>query len=126
MRLEATARSYQARVADVVDRHRMRVRVSPVAGLVCTLPTYRITARLWRRTASADVAFSWNPIDRRVETRCCDACNRPTRAAALCDERVHYLCARCLGPCAHCGKAFCRACHRGCPKHGRQATVDGR
>jgi hypothetical protein len=116
MRLEATARSYQARVTDLADRYRVRVRLSPLAALVCTLPTYRLSVRLLRRTTSTDTAFTWNPIDRRLETRACDGCNRPVSAAALCDDRVHYLCADCLSPCPHCGRPFCRACHARCPR----------
>ena len=115
-RLEATARTYQARVGDLADRYGVRVRLTPLAALVCSLPTYRLTARLRRRSAGTDVAFTWNPIDQRLETRACDGCSRPVPAATLCDDRVHYLCASCFSPCPLCSRPFCRACHRTGPK----------
>ena len=115
-RLDATARSYQARLIDVRDRYRVRAHVKPIQVLACTLPIQRVTARLMRRNKSADVAFAWNGVDRRIEVRCCEGCHRPLSRAWLCDEQVHVLCDSCLGPCARCGKLYCRACHRQCPR----------
>ena len=115
-RLDATARSYRARLIDIRDRYRVRVHVKPISVLACTLPIQRVTARLMRRTKSADVVFSWNGVDRRIEARCCEGCHRPLSKAWLCDEQVHMLCESCLGPCAQCGKVYCRACHSRCPR----------
>lgn len=115
-RLEATARSYRARLIDATDRYRVRVHLKPVSVLACTLPIQRVTARLMRRNKSADAVFSWNPVDRRIEARCCEGCQRPVSKACLCDEQVHVLCESCLGPCAQCGKVYCRACHAQCPR----------
>lgn len=119
-RLDATVNSYRARLAEVAERARVRVRMVPVAVFVCRMPTYQITVRLKRRTATADALFSWNPIDGRVEPRACDGCDTPIETASLCDDRVHYLCARCLDPCPVCGRRYCRACHKVCPsRHDR-------
>lgn len=115
-RLEATARSYQARLVDVADRYRVRVNLRPVAVLACRLPTQRVTARLMRRNTTTEAAFSWNPFDARIESPCCDGCNTPLATAWLCDDRAHILCESCVSPCGQCGKAFCRACHKRCPK----------
>lgn len=115
-RLEATARSYRARLIDATDRYRVRVHLKPVSVLACPLPIQRVTAQLMRRNKSADAVFSWNPVDRRIEARCCEGCDRPVSKAYLCDEQVHILCESCLGPCAQCGKVYCRACHSQCPR----------
>jgi hypothetical protein len=115
-RLDATARSYRARLVDVVDRYRVRVQLKPVAVLACRLPTQRVTARLMRRNTTTEAAFSWNPVDGRIESRGCDGCNTPVSTAWLCDDRVHILCESCLSPCGQCGKVFCRACHQRCPR----------
>lgn len=115
-RLEATANSYRARAADLETRFRLRVCLVPLAAVACALPTYRLRVELKRRTATALAWFSWNPIDRAIEPRCCDGCGCATLVAALCDDRVHYLCGACLGPCPSCGKPFCRACHTRCPR----------
>ena len=115
-RLEVTARSYQARLVDTAERYRVRVHVKPVSVLACSLPIQRVTARLMRRSKSVDAVFSWNPVDRRIEAPCCEGCHRPVSKACLCDEQVHVLCESCLGPCAQCGKVYCRACHARCPR----------
>jgi hypothetical protein len=115
-RLMATARAYEARTSELVQRYKVRVRVEVLATLACTIPTYRIDVHMLRRLAKSEMSFTWNPIDRRVEARCCDACLRTAETASLCDEKVHYVCADCLKKCPSCSKAFCRACHARCPR----------
>jgi hypothetical protein len=115
-RLKATILAYQSRAADVIERYRMRVRIARIAALACTIPAYQLRVHLLRRTRKAEAVFSWNPFDRRIERKCCDACRRATESAALCDDQVHYLCLDCLAPCAVCSRVFCRACHRRCPR----------
>jgi hypothetical protein len=121
-RLEATIRTYQARVHDLVDRYRTQVRLKPLGALVCTLPVQRVTARLHRRSASRTLAVAWNPIDRAIEPPCCDACGIGAAQVTLCDDRVHVLCVACHGPCDACGRSFCRACHTRCPRRHESAT----
>ncbi|MBI2833971.1 MAG: hypothetical protein HYX76_06040 [Acidobacteria bacterium] len=118
-RLDATAHAYRARVADVVERYSARVRLWPLAVIACTAPAYRFRVQLLRRNAKSEVTFSWNALNRALEPRCCDGCARPTRVVDLCDDHVHYLCDGCFLPCHTCGRRYCRACHRRCPrKHG--------
>ena len=115
-RLEATARAYQGRVVDLVDRYRARVRIRPLAALVLTSPVHVLTARLHRRSASRPVTVAWNPIDRAVEPPCCEACGVGAPVVTLCDERVHLLCSTCARACETCGRFYCRACHARCPR----------
>lgn len=121
-RLAATHRAYRARSAEVADRYRARLRLSPVGVWLCRLPAYQIAVSLMRRSASADVLFSWNPLDGRIEQRACDGCLRPVGAAWLCDDAVHYVCEACLAPCDECRRRFCRACVRVCPRPHSPAT----
>ncbi len=116
-RLDATHRAFHARGAEVADRYRVRLRLSPIAVWLCRLPAYHINVRLMRRNAAADAVFSWNPIDGRIEPRACDGCLAPTDSAWLCDDAVHYVCVDCLAACRTCGRRFCRACKRACPRH---------
>ncbi len=115
-RLEATAQAFRGRVADLVDRYRVRVRLDPIAAVVCTLPAHRVTARIHRRSASRTIAVAWNAIDRALELPRCDGCGAGTSAATLCDERVHLLCSVCLCECEACARSYCRACHTRCPR----------
>jgi hypothetical protein len=118
-RLEAMAQAFRGRVADLVDRYRVRVRLEPLAAVVCTLPAHRVTARIHRRSASRTIAVAWNAIDRALELPACDGCGTGTSAASLCDERVHLLCSGCQGDCETCGRSYCRACHTRCPRQHR-------
>jgi hypothetical protein len=120
-RLDATHRAFHARGAEVADRYRVRLRLSPIGVWLCRLPAYHINVRLMRRNAAADAVFSWNPIDGRIEPRACDGCLAPTDSAWLCDDAVHYVCDDCLAACGTCGRRFCRACMRVCPRpHARE------
>jgi hypothetical protein len=120
-RLEATHRAFHARGAEMADRYRVRLRLSPIGVWLCRLPGYYINVKLMRRNAAADAVFSWNPIDGRIERRACDGCLAPTDSAWLCDDAVHYVCDDCLAACRTCGRRFCRACMRACPRpHARE------
>ncbi|MBI2150465.1 MAG: hypothetical protein HYU27_07655, partial [Acidobacteria bacterium] len=98
-RLDATHRAYEARAAELLERYRMRVQISVLGVLAARIPAYRLRVQLMRRTRKTEALFSWNPFDKRIERRCCDACQRPTESALLCDDQVHYLCLNCLAPC---------------------------
>lgn len=115
-RLDATAQAYRGRIVDLVDRYRVRVRLRPLAAVVCTLPIQHVAGRLHRRSSSRNITFAWNPIDRAIEPPCCEACGIGTSTVVLCDERVHLLCPACHDACATCGRPYCRACHARCPR----------
>jgi hypothetical protein len=115
-RLDATAAAYRARVADLVDRYSVRVRVWPLTVVACAAPAYQLRVQLLRRNAKSEVMLYWNALNRALEPRCCDACARPIRVVDLCDDHVHYLCAGCLLPCPTCDRRYCRACHARCPR----------
>lgn len=120
-RLDATHRAFHTRSAEVADRYRVRLHLLPIGVWLCRLPTYHVNVRLMRRNAAANVVFSWNPIDGRIEPRACDGCLAPTASAWLCDDAVHYVCDDCLAACRQCGRRFCRACMRACPRpHARE------
>jgi hypothetical protein len=115
-RLEATAQAFRGRVADLVDRYRVRVRLEPLAAVVSTLLVHHVIARIQRRSASRTITIAWNAIDRALELPACDGCGTGTSMAALCDDRVHLLCSGCQPHCQTCGRSYCRACHQRCPR----------
>jgi hypothetical protein len=115
-RLEATAQAFRGRVADLVDRYRVRVRLEPLAAVISTLPVHHVTARIQRRSASRTITVAWNAVDRGLELPACDGCGTGTSMATLCDDRVHLLCSGCHPRCQTCGRSYCQACHRLCPR----------
>jgi hypothetical protein len=118
-RLDATREAYLARIADVVERYRVQVRVRPLLVVGCLMSAYRLRVELLRRRTTSEVMFSWNALDRAFEARCCDGCARPIHVADLCDARAHWLCSGCVAACPTCGRPYCRACHRRCPRPHR-------
>ena len=56
-RLAATSAAYHSRVAEIVHRYHVRVRLTPIGVLLCRLPAYQIAVRLLRRSATSDVLF---------------------------------------------------------------------
>src|SRR5438876_590774 len=108
--------TYRARIGELVDRHRVRVRVRPLGAVVCVLPVHRVTARFLRRSASRTVTLAWNPVDRALEPPACEGCGTGTAIVVLCDECVHLLCPGCHGDCETCGRPYCRACYSRCPR----------
>jgi hypothetical protein len=119
-RLEATAQAFRGRIAELIDRYRVRVRVEPLAAVMTTLPVHHVTARIHRRSASRTIALAWNAVDRALELPACDGCGIGVQTVTLCDDRVHMLCDTCWCECATCGRSFCRACHDVCPRLHRQ------
>lgn len=118
-RLDATAQAFRGRVADLVDRYRVRVRLEPLAAVVCTLPVYHVTARVQRRSVNRTIAMAWNAVDRALELPPCDGCGTGIATVILCDERAHLLCSGCQRDCETCGRSYCAACHARCPRqHG--------
>lgn len=115
-RLDATRDAYLARVADVMERYRVQVRVRPLLVVGCVVSTYQLRVELLRRRTRSEVVLAWNALDRAIEARCCEGCGRPIRAADLCDDRAHWLCAACFAPCPACDRPYCRACHPRCPR----------
>jgi len=115
-RLDATREAYLTRVADVVERYRVHVRVRPLLVVGYVMSAYRLRVELLRRRTTSEVMFSWNALDRGIEARCCDGCARPIHVADLCDAHAHWLCSDCVAACPECGRPYCRACHEHCPR----------
>jgi hypothetical protein len=55
-RLDATHRAFHARGAEVADRYRVRLCLSPIAVWLCRLPAYHINVRLMRRNGVTDTS----------------------------------------------------------------------
>ncbi len=123
MRLAAIKREYESKVADVRLKYNVSVEISILQALVVTLPIYRLGFVIRRRKGERPYHLDWNPLSRKLDTPICEACGITPDTAAICDDRLHYVCAACLSACPTCGKSYCRACHTsGCPvaKSGRK------
>jgi hypothetical protein len=131
-RAEAIEREYRARLDDLARQYATRVTVEWVRTLELAMPVQRFAIQIRRRKADRTIHLDWNPIARRLEPPVCEFTGSAERPTLVCDDALHLVVPAGLGPCAGCGRAFCRACHRErCPKCGvdvpaRPAQLRGR
>ncbi len=120
LRISAIGREYRAKLADLGHKYALRVALEWIRTLELAMPVVRLEVLVRRRKAERVVWLDWNRLARRLESPPCEDSYAPERPRLACDDAVHLVSAGGLAPCAGCGKAYCRACHRGgCPKCGR-------
>jgi hypothetical protein len=118
-RAEAIGREYRAKLDDLSRQYATGVTVDWIQTLDLVMPVHRFTVQIRRRKGERTIALDWNPLARRLEPPVCEATLGTERPRLVCDDALHLVVPSALGPCEHCGKAYCRACHTGaCPKCG--------
>lgn len=121
LRLEAITREYQAKVNDLWQKYAMKVTLEWVQSLELVLPVQRFALLIKRRKGERHFHLDWNPIARRLEQAPCEYSYTFERPREVCDEALHLVSPAAHGPCPHCEKSYCRACHPlTCPKCGRK------
>jgi len=119
-RLEAIAREYQAKVADVRQKYAMKVELVWLQSLELVMPTQRFAVRIKRRKGERLLTLDWNPLVRKLEQLPCEYSYTWERPREVCDDALHLVSPAAHGPCTSCGRPFCRACHPAkCPECGR-------
>jgi hypothetical protein len=89
-------------------------------GLELIAPVQRFEVLIRRRKGERRIALDWHPAVRAMDAPPSDAGPALGRTRLACDDALHLTDAAAQGPCAGCGKAFCRACHPArCPRCGR-------
>jgi hypothetical protein len=127
LRLEAIAREYEAKVADLQQKYALRVEVAWNQTLEVVMPVQRIAILIRRRKGERQLMLDWNPLARKLDPPPCEWSYTQSAVRMVCDDRLHLISPAAHAPCANCEKAYCRACHpMQCPKchwHGEQATA---
>ena len=119
-RLDAIAREYQAKVADVRQKYAMKVDLAWLQTLELVMPTQRLTVRIKRRKGERQFTLDWNPLAHKLEQLPCEYSYTWERPREVCDDALHLVTPAAHGPCPACGRPFCRACHQAkCPECGR-------
>jgi hypothetical protein len=117
LRLEAIAREYEAKVADLRQKYALRVDVEWSQTLEVVMPVRRVELLIRRRKGERKLSLDWNPLARKLDVPPCEYSYTQTAARVVCDDRMHLISPAAHVPCANCGKAYCRACHPlQCPK----------
>jgi hypothetical protein len=119
LRLEAIARDYAGKMDDLRYNYAVKLRVEPVQMLDLFLPVQRLSVLIRRRKGERLIHLDWNPLARLVDALPCEAGSGLVRARLVCDAALHLTDPAAQGPCRHCGKPYCRACHpAACPACG--------
>jgi hypothetical protein len=121
LRLDTAEREYRLKVADARQKYALSVGLEWSQTLEIVMPVQRVQALLKRRKAERRLALDWNPAARRLDAPPDEWSFASTPARVVCDAASHLLSPAGHGPCASCGKEYCRVCHaRRCPKCGAE------
>ena len=121
LRLEAIAREYGAKVADLQQKYALRVDVAWSQTLEIVMPVQRVEILIRRRKGERRITLDWNPLARKLDVPPCEHSYTQSTARLACDDRLHLTSPAAQAPCAGCAKAYCRACHPlQCPKCRRK------
>lgn len=124
LRLEAIAREYEAKVADLRQKYALRVDVAWSQTLEVVMPVQRVELLIRRRKGERRIALDWNPLTRKLDVPPCEYSYTQFPVRVVCDDRLHLISLKSLSPCASCDKAFCRACHPlHCPKCRKEGSI---
>ncbi|MFO0603545.1 MAG: hypothetical protein U0324_10250 [Polyangiales bacterium] len=110
-RAAAVVAERDARLRDVVLRYTPKVEAAPVAMVGALLPAVRVRLRLRRRKAERELRVTLPAGAQALDLLACELCGGATARPALCDDRLHLACERCV-PHAQ-GRFACGACARG-------------
>ncbi|MCB0212426.1 MAG: hypothetical protein KDJ52_23995 [Anaerolineae bacterium] len=97
------------KVADELERHRLRVTLSPLSYAVIVLPVAYHTLNLRTRHHQQFVNLPQNLHNGQVDLLPCHHCDQPVDTLALCDQG-HIVHGHCLDTCHHCQKDVCHHC----------------
>ena len=121
LRLEAIAREYGAKVADLRQKYALRVDVVWSQTLEVVMPVQRVEILIRRRKGERQITLDWNPLARKLDIPPCEYSYTQSPVRLACDDRLHLTSPAAQAPCAGCAKAYCRACHPlQCPKCRRK------
>lgn len=104
-------------ILELTDKSRVQVKLAILAVARVSMRARHIEVEVRRRRQAFKRTLVWNPADRALESLLCAACGGPTSSIAVCDERLHVICAGCYPACDVCGHPYCRKCHPStCPR----------
>jgi hypothetical protein len=95
-RRELLERDRVAKLDALASRFALRLEVKPVAAVWVECPGYLVSMQLQRRKAKRTVEIEYDVATRRLVPPACEQCGDATLYPAVCDDKVHLLCERCV------------------------------
>jgi hypothetical protein len=110
--LEEKLRHYaaerDAKLAELQERFSLRASAEPAVLVRVQVAALFMRVRIRRRKAARELMLCLPAEASALDRQACEGCGAPTAAPAVCDERLHLLCAECA-PSAQ-GRIACPAC----------------
>ncbi|MEO5334562.1 MAG: hypothetical protein H7839_21310 [Magnetococcus sp. YQC-5] len=120
LRLEAVAREYHAKAADLWEKYALTIKVEHTQSVLLESRVIRFRLLIKRRKGERLFHLDWHPTIRQLEVPPCEAGLPFGVERLVCDDALHLVSVDGLASCAGCDKPFCRACHPDkCPRCGR-------
>jgi hypothetical protein len=116
VRVEAIEREYRSKLDDLRHNYALRVTAEWVQALDLYVPVQRLDVLIRRRKGERVVRLDWHPLVKTAEPPLCEAGLGRDRVRLVCDDKLHLTDPAGQSPCQCCGKPFCRACFRSCPR----------
>ena len=121
LRLDAVAREYEAKVADLRQKYAMSVEVDCIQLLDLVMPVQRFDLLVKRRKGERRFHLDWNPLSSELDPPVCEYSYTREPGRMVCDDALHVVSLAAHGPCGGCGRPYCRACAPvKCPKCGHR------
>jgi hypothetical protein len=102
-------RDLENKTAEELERHQLRVTLTPLSYAVALAPFAHHRLRLATRHSQHVVELDQNLHTGQVAPVACHHCGEPLQRLALCDHG-HTVHPHCLDTCCRCGRDVCHAC----------------
>ncbi len=102
-------RDLARKIADELERHRLRISLQPLSYAVALVPYADYRASLATRHTAQTLALSRNMHTGRLDSLPCHHCGEPIDRLAVCD-RGHIIHPYCVATCHRCDQEVCRSC----------------
>jgi hypothetical protein len=110
LKAAAIDREREAKLQELRERSQVRLEAALAAAVWVEAPVAGVVLRARRRKAERALGLEYDFATHRLLVPACEACGLDAPLPALCDERLHVICAQCV-PRAE-GRWQCPACRR--------------
>ena len=109
-RIQATEAEGERKIQALVERYRLRLRLTPIAVERVIAPVMIVPLTIVRKDRSRTFILVWNPIIKDLEPPACEGCGEAAWGFSVCLEAVHLICGKCLPLTMGPEKPPCPAC----------------
>lgn len=103
-------RDLARKIADELERHRLRVRLAPLSYAIALAPMAHYRLTLATPHSRLSLELQRDLYTGQVAPLLCHHCHEPVHSLAVCDKGHHLAHPGCLGACQSCQRDVCQRC----------------